>query len=538
MSPRGRPAETVDAVVVGSGPNGLVAANALVDAGWSVLLLEAQDTVGGAVRSVNDATAPGFTSDLFSAFYPLAAASPVIRGLDLADHGLRWSAAPTVLAHPLPDGRAAVLHRETADTAAGLEEFGAGDGQAWTDMVAGWNAIRDPLLDALFTPFPPLRAAAAVLRRSRVRGALDLARLAVMPIRHFAEEQFAGEGGPLLLTGNSLHADVPAEAAGSGVFGWLLTMLGQDVGFPVPVGGAGRLADALRRRFEAAGGVVRTKTAVTSILVAGGRTIGVRTAGGGTIGARTVLADVGAQALYRELLDPAVVPPRLLQDLTRFHSDTPTLKMNWALDRPVPWLAKGASGAGTVHFGVDLDGFVDYGADLTTGRAPKNPFVLFGQMTTSDPTRSPAGTESAWGYTHLPAALAGDPEVVARQVERVEQQLEDLAPGFRDAVVGRFVQSPADLQAADANLVNGSVNGGTAYLHQQLIFRPTVGLGRSETPISGLYLASAAAHPGGGVHGACGWNAAVSALRDSGRWGPLRRRLARSAWGRVLPRDN
>ena len=536
MSRRGGPTERVDAVVIGSGPNGLVAANALVDAGWSVVLLETEDTVGGAVRSADDVTAPGFTTDLFSAFYPLAAASPVIRGLDLQDHGLQWSQAPVVLAHPLADGRVAVLEHSADDTAAGLDSFAAGDGAAWTELVAQWADLRDPLLDALFTPFPPIRAATRVLQRARVRGTLDLARLAVMPIRHFAQERFTGDGGPLLLTGNALHSDVPAEAAGSGIFGWLLSMLAQDVGFPVPVGGAGQLAQALRRRFESVGGQVRTGTRVTDVLVTGGRAIGVRTAGGTTIGARAVLADVSAPSLYRSLLDRAVVPPRLLADLRQFRPDTPTLKLNWALDRPVPWSARGARGAGTVHFGVDVDGFVDYGADLTVGRAPRNPFVLFGQMTTADSSRSPAGTESAWAYTHLPSAVAGDPAVVARQVARVEEQLEELAPGFGGSVIGRLVQSPADLESADANLLGGSVNGGTAYLHQQLFFRPTVGLGRAETPIAGLYLASAAAHPGGGVHGACGWNAALSAIRDAGPWGQVRKRLTRTAWGRILPR--
>lgn len=537
MTRSGGPAERCDAVVVGSGPNGLVAANALVDAGWSVLLVEGEQTVGGAVRSAADVTAPGFITDLFSAFYPLAAASPVIRGLDLQDHGLRWSHAPTVLAHALPDGRAATLERDTADTAAGLEHFAPGDGAAWTELVANWHRLRDPLLDALFTPFPPLRAAARVLRRAHVRGTLDLARLAVMPIRHFAAEHFTGVGGPLLLTGNAMHSDVPSEAAGSGIFGWLLTMLAQDVGFPVPVGGAGMLADALRRRLESRGGEVRTGCTVTDVLVSGGRAIGVRTQDGGTIGARAVLADVSAPALYRELLDPRDVPARLLADLRRgFRPDTPTLKMNWALDRPIPWRASGARGAGTVHFGVDVDGFVDYGADLTVGRVPRNPFVLFGQMSTADPNRSPAGTESAWAYTHLPKTVASDPDVVSRQVDRVQEQLEELAPGFAASVRGRLVQGAADLQSADPNLMAGSVNGGTAYLHQQLVFRPTVGLGRAETPIAGLYLASAAAHPGGGVHGACGWNAALSAIRDHGRWGPLRRRLVRTAWGRVLPR--
>jgi len=527
--------QSVDAVVIGAGPNGLVAANALVDAGWDVLLLETNDEVGGAVRSA-EVTAPGFSSDLFSAFYPLAAASPVIRGLDLGDHGLVWTQAEKVLAHALPDGRAAVLARSAEDTASGLEAFGAGDGEAWLEMFAGWQAIRDPLLDAMFTPFPPVRSAISLLRRSLLSGALDLARLAVLPVRRLAEENFSGEGGALLLTGNALHADVPPEAAGSGIFGWLLSMLGQDVGFPVPQGGAQKLATALQSRFESLGGEVRTGTRVTSVLTAAGRAFGVRTADGTLVRARkAVLADVAAPTLYRDLVGVTELPGQMKSRLDQFQWDLSTLKINWALDRPVPWLAGGAVGAGTVHFGVDLDGFVDYAADLTVGRRPLHPFVLFGQMTTADPTRSPAGTESAWAYTHIPAAMAHSTALLDQHVERVQQHLEEVAPGFSASVIARHVQHPADLEAADANLVHGTVNGGTAYPHQQLIFRPTLGLGRPETPIAGLFLASASAHPGGGVHGACGWNAARAALSNSGSFAAARRRLVKTAWARLLP---
>jgi len=527
--------QSVDAVVIGAGPNGLVAANALADAGWDVLLLETNDEVGGAVRSA-EVTAPGFSSDLFSAFYPLAAASPVIRDLDLGDHGLVWTQAEKVLAHALPDGRAAVLARSAEDTASGLEAFGAGDGEAWLEMFAGWQAIRDPLLDAMFTPFPPVRSAISLLRRSRLSGALDLARLAVLPVRRLAQEKFAGDGGGLLLTGNALHADVPPEAAGSGIFGWLLSMLGQDVGFPVPQGGAQKLATALRSRFESLGGEVRTGTRVTSVLTAAGRAFGVRTADGTLVRARkAVLADVAAPTLYRDLVGLTELPGQMKSRLDQFQWDLSTLKINWALDRPVPWLAGGAVGAGTVHFGVDLDGFVDYAADLTVGRRPLHPFVLFGQMTTADPTRSPAGTESAWAYTHIPAAMARSTVLLDQHVERVQQHLEEVAPGFSASVIARHVQHPADLEAADANLVHGAVNGGTAYPHQQLIFRPTLGLGRPETPIAGLFLASASAHPGGGVHGACGWNAARAALSNSGSFAAARRRLVKTAWARLLP---
>ncbi|WP_129336431.1 phytoene desaturase family protein [Cellulomonas endophytica] len=525
---------TVDAVVIGAGPNGLVGANALVDAGWDVLVLEAQPDVGGAVRTA-EVTAPGFRNDLFSAFYPLAAASPLVRGLHLEDHGLTWVRAPDVLAHALDDGRTAVLRDRPEDTAAGLEAWGAGDGDAWLAMAAHWRRLRDPLLDALFTPVPPVRALARVLRRTGATGALDLARLATLPVRRLADENFRGEGGGLLLAGNAMHADIPPDAAGSGLFGWLLAMLGQDVGFPVPQGGAGELAQALARRVAAGTGEVRTGERVTSVEVRDGRAVAVRTAGGERVAVRrAVLADVTAPALYGGLVDARHLPERLLRDVARFQWDHPTFKMNWALDRPIPWRSPDARGAGTVHLGVDLDGFVDVAADLSTGRVPEHPFLLVGQMTTADPTRSPAGTESVWAYTHLPHGMTWDEATAADEERRVEEAIERTAPGFRDTVLARHRQTPDDLMAADANLHHGSINGGTANLHQQLVFRPTVGLGRPETPVRGLYLASASAHPGGGVHGAPGWNAARVALKESGALGSARARVVQSVWGRVL----
>ena len=525
---------TADAVVIGAGPNGLVAANALVDAGWDVVLLEANDVAGGAVRSA-EVTVDGYLSDMFSAFYPLAAASPVIKGLGLEAYGLTWVRAPAVLSHALPDGRSATLWTDVDRTAASVEAFAPGDGDAWRDMAAHWERVRDPLLDALFTPFPPVAAATRLLRVLGASGAIDLARLGVLPVRRLGEERFAGDGARLLLTGNAMHGDVPPDGAGSGIFGWLLAMLGQDVGFPVPRGGAQRLADALVRRFEAGGGLLRTSAPVEGIEVSGGRAVGVRLADGSGVRARrAVLADVSAPVLYRELVGLQHLPERLGRDLDRFHWDNPTVKVNWALDRPVPWRSVDTRSAGTVHLGVDLDGFVDFAADLSVRRVPKEPFVLFGQMTTSDATRSPAGTESAWAYTHVPQGPEWTPERVAEQVASVEAAVETVAPGFGATIVGRNVQSPDDLERADANLVGGAVNGGTASVHQQLFLRPTPGTGRPETPLEGLFLASASAHPGGGVHGACGWNAARSALSASGRLGPARRSLVRTAWGRLL----
>jgi phytoene dehydrogenase-like protein len=526
--------QVADAVVIGAGPNGLVAANALVDAGWDVVVLEAQPTVGGAVRSA-EVTAPGFVSDLFSAFYPLAAASPVIRDLELGQHGLTWSAAPDVLAHVLDDGRSALLATEPERTAENLDGFASGDGEAWLAMFEQWRQIRDPLLDSLFAPLPPVRGLVRVLRRLGVSSGLDLARLAVLPVRRLAEEQFSGAGAGLLLTGNAMHADIPPDAAGSGLFGWLLCMLGQDVGFPVPLGGAQQLSDALTRRITRGGGSVVTGAEVERVLLSGRTAVGVRTTDGTEVRARRAgLADVVAPVLYRRLIGEDRLAPTLVRRLDRFQPDYPTLKLNWALSGPVPWRSPDAAGAGTVHLGVDDAGFVDFAADLSTGRAPARPFVLFGQMTTADPTRSPAGTESAWAYTHLPASLAADEGVVQAQVGAVEAAIERVAPGFSDRIIARHLQSPTQINDADANLLLGAVNGGTAGLHQQAIFRPFTGLGRPETPYERLYLASASAHPGGGVHGACGWNAARTALRDNGTLGSVRRALQRTAWRRVL----
>ncbi|MFD4989219.1 phytoene desaturase family protein [Streptomyces sp. NPDC058374] len=513
-----------DAVVIGAGPNGLVAANLLADEGWSVEVLEAQGEPGGAVRS-DRGVHPEFVNDLFSSFYPLAAASPVLAGLDLHTEGLRWSRAPKVLAHPLPDGRCAVLEPDCEATAEGLDGFAPGDGQAWRELHATWEKLRPDLLEALFSPFPPLRAGGKLLARLRGSGGLRLARGMLLPVRRFGEEEFAGEGGRLLLAGNALHADLAPEAAGSGGFGWLMSMLGQTYGFPVPVGGSGELSAALVRRLERRGGALRCGERVSEVVVRQGRAVAVRTASGEEVPAkRAVLADVSAPSLYGDLVDSAHLPGRVLADLHRFDWDFATFKVDWALDTAVPWEAPQAATAGTVHLADGVDGLTRFAADIATGRVPAEPFALFGQMTTADPTRSPAGTESAWAYTHVPQHVKGDAggdgltgrwdererEAMA---DRVEEQVERYAPGFRDRVRARRVLAPPTLEAMDANLHGGAINGGTTAVHQQLVFRPTPGTGRPETPVPGLYLASASAHPGGGVHGAPGANAARAALR-------------------------
>ncbi|WP_375478499.1 phytoene desaturase family protein [uncultured Jatrophihabitans sp.] len=503
---------TVDAVVVGAGHNGLVAANLLADAGWDVVVCEAADTPGGAVASA-EVTAPGFRTDLFSAFYPLAVASPVLNALDLGSYGVSWARAPAVLAHLLPDGRSATLWQDPAQTAASLAKFGAADGEAWLRITAQWDRIGDAVVQALLSPFPPVAAVGRLLRRLGVDELLRLARMAAQPVRRFGEENFAGPGGPILFAGNALHADLPPDGAGSALYGWLLAMLGHSYGFPVPVGGADVLIKGLVRRLEAKGGQLRLSARVDKIVVSSGAARAVVLQSGERIDARrAVLADVAAPALFDKLVGIDDLPRRFVADLRHFQWDAPTVKIDWAVGAPVPWTDPDARKAGTVHLGVDMDGLTDYAADLSTRRIPRAPFVLFGQMTTADPTRSPAGTESAWAYTHLPRGVDFTADDIARHVEKVEAVVEAHAPGFRAAVLARHVQAPADLQRRDANLVDGAINGGTAQLHQQLVFRPVPGLGNAVTPVDRLYLAGSSAHPGGGVHGAPGANAAHAAL--------------------------
>ncbi|MFD9285440.1 phytoene desaturase family protein [Streptomyces mirabilis] len=512
-----------DAVVIGAGPNGLVAANVLVDAGWSVEVLEAQEEPGGAVRS-DRGVHPDYVSDLFSAFYPLAAASPVLARLDLAAEGLRWSRAPRVLAHPLRDGGCAVLERRVQDTAAGLAEFAAADAGAWQDMYDVWKRVGPDLVQAMFTPFPPVRAGLRLAAKLRAAGGLRLARNLSLPVRRLGEEEFAGEGGRLLLAGNALHADLAPEAAGSGGFGWLMSMLGQSHGFPVPVGGAGALTAALVSRLQRHGGSLRCGERVASVVVRGGAAVGVETAGGEAVTARrAVLADVSAPALYQGLVGEEHLPARLLRDLKRFEWDFATFKVDWALTGPVPWDAPQATEAGTVHVADGVDGLTRFASQIAMGQVPDEPFALVGQMTTADPSRSPAGTESAWAYTHLPQHItsdAGPDRITGRwdvreqeaMANRIEAQVERLAPGFRTLIGARRILAPTTLQAMNENLHNGAINNGTTALHQQAVFRPVPGTGRPETPVKSLYLASAAAHPGGGVHGAPGANAARAAL--------------------------
>jgi phytoene dehydrogenase-like protein len=513
--PIGPGAEIADAVVIGAGPNGLVAANVLADAGWSVLVLEAAGEPGGAVRS-GELTVPGFSHDLCSAFYPLAAASPVIIELELERHGLRWRHSPAVLAHVFPDGRHVLLSRDLDRTAASVATFDPRDADRWHAEFAQWQRIRDDLLDAILRPFPPVRAPGRLLRTLGAADLLRLARRFTLPVRRLGEELFSGDGARILFAGNAMHTDLGPDRAGGGVFGWLLSMLGQEVGFPVPEGGAGALTGALVARLVERGGRVECGRRVGRVLLGGGRALGVLDDGGNPVRARlAVLADVPAPVLYRELVGTSSLPAGLVRDLENFQWDDATIKVDWALSGPVPWHTPEVGEAGTVHLGADLDGLAGISTDLACGRVPGAPFLLFGRPATADPTRSPAGTETAWAYTHVPRGERWDADRLRHHADLIERTIEKHAGGFRDRVLGRAVSGPAELQAHNPSLVEGAINAGTSAIHQQLVFRPVPGLARADTPVERLFLAGASAHPGGGVHGAAGANAARAALASA-----------------------
>jgi phytoene dehydrogenase-like protein len=538
----------VDVVVIGGGHNSLVAAGMLAERGRRVLVLEAEDEPGGAVKS-GEITEPGFTSDLFSAFYPLAAASPVIRSLELERHGLRWRRSPLAVAHPQEDGTCASIAADVDETAASLERFAPGDGDAWRDLYAYWERAGGPFIDALLRPFPPVRGAARLAAALGPHGLLRFGRLALVPVRRLAEERFRGEGGGWLLAGNALHADLTPESAGGGLFGWVLCGLGQEHGFPVPEGGAGRLTRALVDRLHAHGGRLECGVRVARVLVRGGRAVGVRTERGEEISAaQAVLAAAGAPALFADLVGEQHLPAGFRGDLRSFQYDSSTVKVDWSLDGPIPWTAPDARRSGVIHVADDMDHLTVVAAQLARSLIPDRPFLIVGQYSMVDETRQPAGKETAWAYTHVPQRPAGDAggdltgSWDARETDafaaRMEAEIERRAPGFRDLVRARHVFTPPKLEAANANLVGGAINSGTAQIHQQLVFRPTPGLARAKTPVRRLYLCGSSAHPGGGVHGAAGANAAraVLAAQRSRRAGVAVGALAGAALARGLSR--
>jgi len=473
-----------DAIVIGAGPNGLVAAGRLADAGLEVLVLEAAGTPGGAAKTA-ELVEPGFRHDVFSSFYPLGAASPALAALEL---DVRWRRAPLALAHPARDGSCAVLSRDLDETLASLGR----DARAWRELWELWRRVGPALVAGLATPFPAPGLALRALPALPVLGA---------SVRRVAR-RFRDDGAARLFAGNVMHADLHAGSPAGGLYGLMLAMLGHEVGWPCVEGGAGSLADALVRRFR---GEVSCGRRVERVLVRGGRVAGVRV-DGEELRARVVVAAIDAPQLFA-LVGSALLPARLRLAARVFRWDWATVKVDWTLDGPIPWSAEGARRAAVVHVADSFAELEQQARELDAGRVPARPFLLVGQYAAADETRAPAGKDTAWAYTHLPR---GGP--VDGLVERMEERVEELAPGFGGLVRGRHVLGPADLERLNPSLDGGAIGGGTARLSAQRVL-----LSRPETGIDGLYLGSASAYPGPGVHGGPGWIAAGAALRDLSR---------------------
>lgn len=511
--------DTTDAIVIGSGPNGLAAAITLAEQERRVLVLEARDQPGGAVATA-ELTLPGFRHDVFSAVHPAGAASPVFARMPLEQHGLHWIHPPVALAHPLPDGRAAALYQSVDQTAANLDELHPGDGQRWQELVSPYLHNFAALRDVLLAGFPPVAGSTRLLAALGMGGMLEFARQVVLPATALASELFASEEAPAWLYGSALHSDTPLDAAGSGVAALYLKLLGHGAGWPSPQGGADGLTQALVGYLESLGGKVRLQTPVERIVIENGRVRGVVTASDEWLLAPVVVASVMPHALLHLTGDTLPThAPAYARQLQRYRYGPPSFKVDWALAAPIPWEAPEARQAGTVHVGGGPADLLTAQRQLRAGVMPEQPFLLLGQQSLADPTRAPAGQHTAWGYTHPPQGMTWDANTRQFCVDLIEWQIERFAPGFRQHILARHILAPPDLEARNRNLVQGDVGGGS-YALDQLVFRPVPGLVPYRTPIKGLYLGSAATFPGAAVHGVAGAAAARLAVAEGAvrRW--------------------
>lgn len=465
-----------DAVVVGSGPNGLAAGISLARAGRRVRILEANDTPGGSCRSA-ELTLPGFIHDTCSAIHPLAVASPFFRTVPMTTYGLEWIEPPLALAHPFDDGSAAVLSRSLDETAASLGV----DGVAWIDTYTPLIKDFDILLGPLLGPF-------------RIpRHPIAMARFGLPALRSgesFARASFAGPQARALFCGLAAHSIMDLTKPITAAIGLVLGLIGHVVGWPLPRGGSQEITNALVDHFHALGGTIETGVRVTSLDVAEG--------------ADAVMLSVTP----RQFLDIAgdAVPARYRSQLGRYRYGPGVFKIDWALDGPVPWTADACARAGTVHLGGTMEEIVRSEREVTTGRHPERPFVLLAQQSLFDPTRAPDGKHTLWAYCHVPNGSTVD------MTDRIESQIERFAPGFRERIIARHTMGTAELETRNANYVGGDINGGIQDL-RQLYTRPAPRLDPYATPNPRLYFCSSSTPPGGGVHGMGGYHAARSALR-------------------------
>ena len=468
-----------DVVVVGAGPNGLAAAVTLAGAGCSVVVLEAEDTPGGGCRSA-ELTLPGFVHDVCSAIHPLGASSPVFAGLPLADHGLEWVHPQTPAAHPLPDGRAAVLERSIDATADGLGT----DGRAWRRLVGPFVRHWDDLTASILQPLVRVPRHPVILTRFGLE--------ALWPAATLARRTFDDDAAQGLFAGLAAHAILDLGSPLTSSFGLTFAASGHAVGWPAAKGGSQRLTDAIVSYLRSLGGEVVTGQRVASLA--------------DLPPARAVLFDLTPRQVAAIAGDR--LRRRTRRQLERFRYGPGSFKVDYALDGPVPWTAEGCTRAGAVHVGGTLDEVVAAERDVAQGRHPERPFLLTAQPTMFDPTRAPAGKHTFWAYCHVPHGSTVD------MTAAIEAQLERFAPGFRDLVLARHSMSPADLERHNANNVGGDVAGGS-HGGLQLFARPRLALNPYRLDIEGVdaFLCSASTPPGAGVHGMCGWWAAQSALK-------------------------
>jgi phytoene dehydrogenase-like protein len=467
-----------DAVVIGSGPNGLSAAIELARSGRSVRVLEANDTIGGGCRSA-ELTLPGFVHDVCSAFHPMGAASPFFRSLDLGAEGLEWIEPPLALAHPLDDGSAVVLARSLDETARGL---GPSDGRAWRRLVADLAAHWPDLAEDALGPLVRVPRHPFLLARLGLPG--------LLPARLLARRAFATERARALFGGLAAHSVLPLDAPLTGSFALMFAVTTNIASWPIARGGSQRITDALVAKLRSLGGLIETGVRVRDLAE--------------LAPARAFLFDTTPRQLDR--IAGARLAPGYRRAIARFRSGPGVFKLDYALDGPVPWRAAECLRAGTVHLGGTLDEIATSEDAVARGRVPERPFVLVGQQSLFDPTRAPAPKQTLWAYCHVPNGSTVD------MTARIEAQLERFAPGFRERVIERRSMSPADIERHNENYLGGDIGGG-ANSALQLFGRPVLSLDPYATSARDIFICSSSTPPGGGVHGMCGYHAARSALR-------------------------